>query len=175
MEKGSLSSVRESLSSALENQLDETQKQALRRAFEQTGIKDDYESAGESLNEAEILTQAAQKGDLDDVYGQVYDRDPDLREALSSAASGAFDQSSREAIAGLASDRSLDVAYKHCSRGNVEKAAEAIGASTSNFNPSSANECRNMVANMTGYAETLFNAFQDSDSTAVHVENEYES
>lgn len=175
MEKGSLSNVRESLSSALENQLSEAQKQSLRRAFDQTGIKDEYESAGESLNEAEILTNAAEQGSLDDVYARVYDQDPSLREALSQAASGAFSDSDREAIAGLASDRGIDVAYKHCSRGEVDQAAEAIGVSTNEFNPSSANECRNMVANMTGYAETLFNAFQDEDSTAQFVASDLDT
>ena len=175
MEKGSLSNVRKALSNALENQLDENQKDQIRKAFTQAGIKDEYESAGENFGIADVLESAAASGNLGDAYAAVYERDPSLREALSEAASSAFSDQDREAIASLASERNLDEAYQHCARGDAEAAAQAIGVNPSSFNPSSTNECNNMVANMTGYSETLFNAFQDSDSAATHVESQYSS
>lgn len=175
MEKGSLSNVRSNLSNSLENQLSENQRDQIRKAFNQAGITDEYESAGESFGIADPLAAAAENGNLGDAYAAVYERDPSLREALSEAAASAFSSSDREAIASLASERNLDEAYEHCARGDAEAAAQAIGVNPSNFNPSSTNECNNMVANMTGYAETLFNAFQPSDSSANFVEKEYES
>jgi len=175
MEKGSLSNVREQLSSSLDKKFDENQKEDIRRAFNQAGIKDQYESAGESFGIADALASAAKSGNLGDAYSAVYQRDPGLREELSEAASSAFDSSSRQAIADLASSRNLDEAYKHCAKGDADAAAQAIGVNSSNFNPSSTNECNNMVANMTGYAETLFNAFKDSDDSSTFVESEYES
>jgi len=175
MEKGSLSNVREQLSSSLDKQFDENQKEEIRRAFDQAGITDQYESAGESFGISDALASAAQSGNLGDAYSAVYQRDPSLREALSEAASSAFDTSSREAIADLASERNLDEAYKHCAMGDAEAAAQAIGVNPSNFNPSSTNECNNMVANMAGYSETLFNAYKDSDDSSTFVESEYEA
>lgn len=175
MDKGSLSNVREQLSSSLDNQFDENQKEEIRRAFDQAGIQDQYESAGESMGIASTLEDAAESGNLGDAYAAVYQRDPELREQLSQAAASAFDSSSREAIAGLAADRNLDEAYKHCAMGDADSAAQAIGVNPSNFNPSSTNECNNMVANMTGYAETLFNAFKDADDSSTFVESEYEA
>lgn len=175
MDPGSLSNVREQLSSSLEGQLDENQRDQIRKAFNQAGIKDQYESAGEQMGIADVLESAAEDGNLGDAYAAVYERDPSLREALSNAAASAFDQSARDAIAGLASDRNLDEAYQHCARGDADAAAQAIGVNPSNFNPSSTNECNNMVANMTGYAETLFNAFKDADDSSTFVEKEYSS
>jgi hypothetical protein len=168
VEPGSLSNVRDSLSNALEGVLDDNQRQQLRDAFERTGIKDEYESAGESMDEASILESAAEQGDLGSVYSRVYDQYPTLRGDLEQAASNAFSESDKEDIAELANTTNLSEAYSECSRGNADAAAEAIGVSPSDFNPDSANECRNMVATMTNYAESLFNAFRDADSGATY-------
>lgn len=161
---GDLSNVREQLSSALEGQLSDSQKDQLRQAFNRSGISDEYETAGESLDEAGVLEQAAEQGDLGSVYARVYEQDPSLRGTLEQAASKAFSESDKEMIAEAASSVSLNEAYSFCSRGEVDKAAEAIGVNPSDFNPDTANECRNMVATMTNYAESLFNAYRDEDN-----------
>ena len=165
IEKGSLSGVRENLSSALTGVLDESQRDQLRKAFEGTGIKSDYEDAYDEFGVEGPLAEAAANGDLDSVYARVYEKDPSLRDTLREAASGAFSESEREMIAAHAADVDLDAAYRACARGDADAAATAANISGS-FSPSSTRECNNLVAEATGYSEQLFNAFQDDDSNA---------
>lgn len=165
LKQGQLSEVREKLSSALDDVLTEDQRDRLSNAFPDSAL-DGYESAGDQSNEAEALASAAAEGDLDGAdgaYATFYQRNPDIREALSRAAEKAFSDDDAEAISQLADETGLSNAYSHCSRGNFSEAAEAAGLSS--INASTANECRNQIATMTDYAENLFSAFQPEGSS----------
>lgn len=165
LDRGSLSSVRENLSSALDGVLDEQQKDQLRKAFNGTGISDEYEDAYDNFGVEEALAQAAANGDLGDVYSGVYDKDPSLRDTLAEAASGAFSDSDREMISEHANDTDLDAAYRACARGDADAAAAAANISGS-FSPSSTRECNNLVAEATGYSEQLHGAYADEDDSS---------
>ena len=167
IDKGALSSVRESLSSSLEGVLDENQRDRLRKAFESAGITDEYEDAYDEFGVSGPLAQAAENGELDDLYENVYRKDPELRDTLREAAAGAFSASDREMIAEHAADVDLNAAYRACARGDAEAAKQAAGISGS-FSPSSTRECNNLVAEATGYSEQLFGAYADSDSNETY-------
>lgn len=163
IDKASLSGVRENLSDALDDVLDENQKDQLRQAFRGAGITDDYEDAYDQFGIVGALEQAAEDGELSDVYEGVYNQDPELRDTLSQAASGAFSESDRDMIADHAAQVNLDAAYRACARGDADAAASAANISGS-FNPSSTRECNNLVAEATNYSSGLFNAYQPDDS-----------
>lgn len=162
IERNSLSGLRQDLSDALTGTLDENQRNQLRQAFSGAGIKDEYEAAFDNFGVEEALAQAAENGDLGNVYASVYDQDPSLRDALAEAASGAFSDSHRESIANHANQINLDAAYRACAKGDADAAAAAANISGS-FNPSSTRECNNLVAEATGYSEGLHNAYKDED------------
>jgi len=165
IESGSLSSVRKSLSNSLDSVLDENQRDQLRRAFNGAGITDDYSDAYDEFGVAGPLAQAAEDGDLSNVYARVYDQDPSLRDDLAEAASSAFSSSDRDMIAEHAAGVNLDAAYRACARGDADAAAEAANISGS-FSPSSTRECNNLVAEATGYSKGLFDAYKDDDDSS---------
>lgn len=171
LDKGSLSGVRENLSSALDGVLSEQQRSQLRQAFEGTGIADDYEDAYDNFGVEGPLTQAAENGDLGSVYERVYEQDPSLRDDLRSAAAGAFSESDREDIAQHAAQVNLDAAYRACARGDADAAASAAGISGS-FNPDSTRECNNLVAEATNYSAGLAGAYKDEDDTSTYAHPE---
>lgn len=167
IERNSLSSLREDLSEGLSGQLDENQRDQLRKAFMGTGIKSDYEDAFDEFGVEGVLAEAADDGDLGEVYAGVYDKDPSLRDTLAEAASSAFSESDRMAISSHANDADLDAAYRACARGDADAAAAAANISGS-FNPSSTRECNNLVAEATGYSEGLHNAYKDEDDNSTY-------
>jgi hypothetical protein len=171
IERSSLTSVKEDLSSNLSGQLDETQRDTLRRTFEDAGITSEYEDAYDNFGVAGPLAEAADQGDLGDLYEAVYATDPSLRDDLASAASNAFDMSARDAIANHAKQENLGAAYRACARGDADAAAAAVNISGS-FNPSSTRECNNLVAEASGYSKGLHEAYKDEDdqSTYTHPE-----
>jgi hypothetical protein len=165
LSQGSLNDVRKELSKNLDDVLNEDQRSRLSSAFPDSAL-DGYEGAGDTSDEAEALAEAAAEGGLtggDGAYSKFYQRNPDIREALSRAAEKAFDDSASEDISQLADTEGLSNAYSHCSRGNFQEAAEAAGLDS--INVDTANECRNQIATLTDYAENLFSAYQPEDST----------
>jgi len=160
LSKGELSSVRKKLSSAFDDALSEDQRDRLAKAFPEAA-RDGYEGAGEQADEKAALIAAAEEGEVSKKYKKFYRRNPDIRDTLSNAASSAFSQSDKDAISKASDSAQISEAYAHCSRGEFEEAAELIGAETSEFDPDSANECRNMVQDMSGFADQLSKAYQD--------------
>lgn len=160
IERHSLASVKDDLSESLSGQLDETQRDTLRRTFDDAGITDDYEDAFDNFGVAGPLAEAAASGNLGELYSAVYATDPGLRDDLRQAAEGAFDMDTREMIAKHARDEKLDAAYRACARGDADAAAEAVNISGS-FNPSSTRECNNLVAEASGYSKGLHEAYLD--------------
>jgi len=167
IENGSLSSVRSKLSSNLDGVLDENQRNQLRKAFKGTGIAGDYEDAYDEFGVEGALAQAAEDGELADVYETFYERDPQLRDELANAASSAFSSSDRDMIAEHAASVDLDAAYRACARGDAEAAASAANISGS-FSPDSTRECNNLVAEATGYSKGLFDAYKDEDDQSTY-------
>lgn len=162
IERSSLTDVKDDLSENLSDQLSETQKDTLRRTFRDAGIKDEYEDAYDQFGVEGALAQAAEDGDLGELYSAVYDTDADLRDTLAQAASKAFDMNDREMIAEHANGVNLDAAYRACAQGDADAAADAANISGS-FNPSSTRECNNLVAEATGYSKGLHEAYKDQD------------
>lgn len=163
LSQGDLNDVRDDLAENLTDQLTSDQRDRLSDAFPDQAL-DGYEGAGDTANEAEALADAAADGGLtgsDGEYSNFYARNPDIREALSSAAAKAFDDDVKEEISELADTTGLSDAYSFCSTGDFDEAAEAAGI---DMNPSTANECRNQVATLTSYASDLFNAYDEQGS-----------
>lgn len=171
IERHSLNDVKEDLSDNLDGQLTESQRDTLRRTFEDAGITDQYEDAYDQFGVEGALTSAADEGDLGELYSAVYDTDPDLRDSLASAASNAFDKSDREMIAEHANSVNLDAAYRACAQGDADAAADAANISGS-FNPSSTRECNNLVAEATGYSKGLHGAYKDEDDQSNYAHPE---
>lgn len=172
---GEFSDITDKLSNSLETVLTEQQRERLSQAFP-SSAQDGYEGAGDTANEAEALAQAAATGGLtgkDGAYASFYARNPDIREALSTAAANAFDQSTRDSISELANSTGLSEAYSFCSRGEFQAAAEA--ANLDSISVSTANECRNAIATSTDYAESLFTAFKPNDDPRDYTAPEYDS
>ncbi|MFW5900687.1 MAG: hypothetical protein ACOCTH_02805 [Halodesulfurarchaeum sp.] len=161
LSKGELSSVRKKLSNAFDGALTEDQRDRLAKAFPEAA-RDGYEGAGEQADEQAALIAAAEDGDVSGKYKKFYRRNPDIREALSDAASSAFSQSDKDAISKASDSAQISEAYAHCSRGEFDEAAELIGEEPDEFDPDSANECRNMVQTMSGFADKLSQAYEDN-------------
>jgi hypothetical protein len=157
---GELSNVKSSLESAYQQVFDDNPNlgERLRQAVDDDTI-DSYKSAYDQGNAQDALASAAANGDLSDDYSNVYNRFPELRQAVKEAGRKAFSDSDKRELAEAASSADISRLYTLCVTGELAEAASALNLDDT---PSTAGECQTMVAEASGLADSYDSLYNDA-------------
>jgi len=157
---GELSNVKSNLASAYQQVFDDNPDlgERLRQAVPDDIISA-YEDAYDADNAQDALIAAAANGDLSKDYKNVYNRFPELRQAIKEAGRNAFSDSDKRELAAAASSADISRLYTLCVTGEIEEAADALNLDET---PGSAGECQAMVSRASGLADKYDSLYSDT-------------
>lgn len=128
----------------------------LRNEISDSTIQEYKDAYGED-SAADALAEAAADGRLSDDYSGVYDRFPELREALQEAGSEAFDTDAREMLQEKAKQAQSGRYNRLCFQGEFDTVVEELGIEE----PDNAADCASKAAEASGVAQQFDDLYPD--------------
>ena len=130
--------------------------QQLKQAIDSETIES-YKDAFDTNDASEALASAAATGQLGEDYSGVYDRNPELTQALSEAGQDAFTANERQTLQDIAQNTNTSMLYSKCYSGGIDEVVEQLSLDNT---PGSASECSQMVSMTTGLADQFGRAYE---------------